>query len=135
VLRGGPRDDVLWGSGGDDDIDGGAGNDNVNGGEGANRVAGGAGDDYVSAYGPSVVRLLTGGRPAGRARFTVRAGHTRTVSIELRAGARRRLVSARQLALVVRVDTRDAAGRRSCSGRLARRAHGDRSGARHMLRP
>jgi hypothetical protein len=58
-----------------------------------------------------MVRLLTAGRPAGRARFTVRAGNTRTVSIELRAGARRRLVSARQLALVVRVDTRDAAGR------------------------
>jgi len=58
-----------------------------------------------------VVRLLTRGRPAGRARFAVPAGHVRTVSIELRRGARRRLVSARRLALVVRVDTHDAAGR------------------------
>jgi RTX calcium-binding nonapeptide repeat (4 copies) len=58
------------------------------------------------------VRLTARGRRAGSARFAVAAGHTRTIVVALAAFARRALAYRGRLALAVRVDTRNEAGRR-----------------------
>lgn len=57
------------------------------------------------------VRLTARGRGAGSARFAVSAGHARSIVVALAAFARRELADRGRLALAVRVDTRDQAGR------------------------